>query len=294
METKGKSAASPGMKIVGICRFSMLGRGDWKAFRGISEAELEAAYETQAATLFQPERMEARLASFRHLVVRSLTAQTDQDFLFYVVSSDRMPETYRDRLAAICRDVPQIRLRFEPPALISDVALEMMADDGVALADAVQFRLDDDDAVSRHFVARLRRHAHSMWHSPMFGISLSRHFYCVLDGPTRGIYNWHSPFLGTGTAVRNPRKTVFQFAHYRIPTRMLTIADPDFPNIITYNIGNDTPRHTVEYLRRRGYDPVTPEKVEAARARHFGYLDATGLALCGFDRALAEATPQPG
>jgi hypothetical protein len=56
------------VRIVGVCRFSLLGRGDWVAWRGRPEAESEAETEATlahaAARLFAPARLEARLSNF--------------------------------------------------------------------------------------------------------------------------------------------------------------------------------------------------------------------------------------
>lgn len=283
----GLSGAS--MNIVGICRFSMLGRGDWLPYRGVKEADLEPIYETQAQKLFTPERMEARLASFEHLTVKSLREQTDQDFTFLVVSSDRMPEPYKTRLTAICADVKQIRLRFSPPAPISAVLTDMLNELDLHAPDTLQFRLDDDDCVSRHFIGQLRRHGTALWDVANFGISLSNHFYCVLNGASSGVWKWNCAFLGTGSAVRTRNHSIFSFGHFAIPRRMLCVTDPFFPNIITHNVGNDTGTPSEEKLRQRGMNRVSPDELARTIKGNFGFLDERGLALCGFDRALRAA-----
>lgn len=57
------------MRIVGICRYSLLGRGDWHAYRGKTDAEVEAVAKEQAKLLFAKDRMNARLESFEHLTL---------------------------------------------------------------------------------------------------------------------------------------------------------------------------------------------------------------------------------
>lgn len=280
------------VNIVGICRFSMLGRGDWLPYRGVKEADLEPIYATQAQKLFTPERMEARLASFEHLTVQSLRNQTDKDFTFLVVSSDRMPEPYKERLRAICGGVEQIKLRFSPPAPISAVLSEMLDELGIHSPDSLQFRLDDDDCVSQHFIGQMRRHANSLWDVANFGISLSNHFYCILNGPARGVYKWNCAFLGTGSAVRTRNHSIFSFGHFAIPRRMVCITDPFFPNIITHNVGNDTATPPEATLKQRGMTRVEPKELALTIRRNFGFLDKSGLALCGFDRALETASEE--
>ena len=103
------------MRIVGVCRFSLVGRGDWAAFRGADAEQEKAAIQEQAEKLFTPERMEARLKSFEQLTLASLKAQTDQDFLFVVLASELMPKRYRRRLEELCASIPQVTLRFFAP-----------------------------------------------------------------------------------------------------------------------------------------------------------------------------------
>ncbi|HRO14180.1 MAG TPA: glycosyltransferase [Paracoccus sp. (in: a-proteobacteria)] len=288
-------AAKNKINIVGVCRFSMLGRGDWKAYRNQPDENLEQIYREKAVELFAPERLEARLATFEHLTLKSMAAQTDQDFTFIVLSSDRMPLPWRERLIELCAPIEQVVLRFLPPTHVAEAQLAMMEELSIPLADTLQFRLDDDDCVSKEFIRRARRHATGLWKNTMFGLSFSTNYYCVLDGPTEGVYHWPVPFFSAGASVRHPRNSVFEFGHFRIPDRLLAVTDPFFPNIVTHRGDNDTPRHEASVLRKRGMVPATPDELRKAVARHFDYLTEEGLALCGFDKflATAPATPEP-
>lgn len=275
------------ISVLGVCRFSMLGRGDWKAYRNQPDDALQAIYARQALGLFARERLDARLDTFRNLTLRSLASQTDADFRLLVVSSDRMPAEYRARLEETCRGVDQVVLRFLPPIHVSDAIAQTAAEIGLHLPDTVQFRLDDDDCVARDYVRRLRRHAASLWRNAHFAVSFPSIFYCVTDGPTEGIYDWFSPFFSAGAAIRHSSRTIFDYGHYAIPTRLVAVTDPHFPNIVTHRGDNDTPRHAPEILRKRGMRPATRAEVERALERHFDYLTPEGMALCGFDRMLA-------
>ena len=102
------------MRIVGLCRFSLVGRGDWRATRKKSPAEIGTMATDRAGMLFAPDRMEARFATFEHLTLASLKAQTDGDFTFVVLASSLMPEAWQDRLEALCASVPQVTLRYFP------------------------------------------------------------------------------------------------------------------------------------------------------------------------------------
>lgn len=103
-----------------------------------------------------------------------------------------MPEKYRRQLADICAADKRVILKFVPPMHISD-AIRMVAEEqDWSLPNSVQFRLDDDDCVSKEYIRRLRRHASGMWRNGNFGISFSQQYYCITDGPTEGIYDWYS------------------------------------------------------------------------------------------------------
>lgn len=103
------------LKIVGICRFSFLGRGDWKPYQGKPDADIDDVIEQQATVLFADARMESRFATFEHLTLASFRAQSDQDFKLIVLASELMPEPYKKKLMSLCGTVPQVKLRFLPP-----------------------------------------------------------------------------------------------------------------------------------------------------------------------------------
>lgn len=264
----------------------MLGRGDWKAYRDQPDDKLEEIYEEKARELFAPARMETRLATFEHLTLASMKGQSDPNFLFIVIASDRMPPEYRARLQGLCENVAQVELRFLPPMHISEALRQTLQELDLPLVDCVQFRLDDDDCVSKDFIRRARRHAFALWDNANFGMSFAQQYYCVTDGPTEGIYNWYSPFFSAGAFVRHKDRTVFDYGHYQIPTRMLSVTDPHFPNIVTYQGDNDTPRHAAQILKKRGMKPASASEVRKAYERHFDFLSWEGLALCTFDRVI--------
>lgn len=266
----------------------MLGRGDWKAYRNKSEDQLEAIYEEKAAELFAPDRMESRLATFEHLTLASMRAQSDPNFRFLVISSDRMPEEYRRRLEAICQPVDQVVLRFLPPLHVSGAVTGIAAELEIDLPNTVQFRLDDDDCVAKDFIRRLRRHAAGMWRNAHFAVSFSSLYYCVTDGPTEGIYNWYSPFFSAGAAVRHSSRTVFDYGHFKIPQHLVAVTDPHFPSIVTHRGDNDTPRHEAQILRKRGMVRASEQDVRRAWERHFDYLGPEGLALSTFGKVVGK------
>ena len=121
-------------------------------------------------------RMEHRLATFEHLTLASMQAQSDQNFSFLVVSSDRMPIEYRRRLEKMCEGRKQIVLRFVAPMHISEAIRQYAAEVEIDLADIVQFRLMMTIASRETTSVRLRRHAAGMWRNSNFAVSFPLFF----------------------------------------------------------------------------------------------------------------------
>ncbi|MFB2596010.1 glycosyltransferase [Paracoccus sp. p4-l81] len=140
------------IQVLGLCRFLFTGLG---AF----QQEHETVAERQAA-LFRPARLVARLNWFQHLLLPGIRAQSDPDFTLLVLTGTDLPPWARQRLAALIADVPQVRLVLHEPAPHHETATKVIhaaIDPGADLI--AQFRLDDDDAVARDFVARVRADA---------------------------------------------------------------------------------------------------------------------------------------
>lgn len=270
------------MTIVGICRFSMIGRGDWKAYRNVEDKDLEPIFKEKEKELFSEERMAARFETFEQLTIASLDAQTDPDFKLLVISSDRMPKTYRQKLQALCDARPYVELRFVPPMHVADAQIKTLEEMGLELKDCLQFRLDDDDCVSKDYIRKLHKHGDTLWKAHgAFAVSFPTVIYSVIDGPTQGLYRWFNPFLGVGVAVRHPQRTVFGFAHYRIPTVMVALTDPSVPSIVTHYGMNDTPRHAKEILAKRGMKKASREELDRIIERHFDFLQGQGAKTAG-------------
>lgn len=274
------------INILGICRFSMLGRGDWKAYRGQPDDQLEAIYEAKAKELFDPVRLDDRMMTFKHLTLRSMQAQTDQNFRFLVVSSDRMPAEYRRQLEQLCGTYENVILKIVPPMHINPVVHQTIDELSWKLADTLQFRLDDDDCFSKGCIAKAREYALAFINQPAFGLSFAKHFYCISDGPTAGVYKWHSPFMAAGSMLKHPKHCIFNYGHYKIPSRCLSITDIAVPNIITHRGTNDTPRHSVRILKKRGMSLLTQKDIQKLKRRYFSFLDERGLELCSLNAVL--------
>ncbi|MEJ2028530.1 MAG: glycosyltransferase [Maritimibacter sp.] len=142
------------MQVFGHIRFSFFGKNDTKISR------LEMSDTERFNTLYAPERMETRFHFFENITLPSLRTQDDQDFRIIVASSEVMPDVYKARLLDICADMPQIKVLFSKfPSIQRTCNKYIRAELADAKERSVHFRLDDDDAMSRHVIGKLRRDA---------------------------------------------------------------------------------------------------------------------------------------
>jgi len=280
------------MRIVGVCRFSLVGRGDWAAFRGADAEQEKAAIQEQAEKLFTPERMEARLKSFEQLTLASLKAQTDQDFAFIVLSSELMPKRYRRRLEELCSSVPQVTLRFLAPMATDHAQRKAFIELGFEYSDTLQFRLDDDDCLCAEFINLLRSGTvEAMNGDEIFAASVSGVIYSVLQGESAGIYNWPVDFMSAGAALRHPRKSIYKFGHFRMGKRFPAIIIPGGMALVTNNGTNDT-NATLSLIARQGMTPMDGADVAITLRKHFPFLSLEALETAGIapDRAVSTAS----
>lgn len=137
------------MQVIGLCRFSYLGEGGF-------QVEHETLDE-RAAFLYDPVRMDERFRTLEAFTLPSIRAQTDPNFTFVVLIGETFPEVYRKRLEDLLADIPQAVIQARSPGRHREV---MRATINSVRTDSkdpcLQFRLDDDDAVSVRFVERLR------------------------------------------------------------------------------------------------------------------------------------------
>lgn len=270
------------MRIVGLCRFSLLGRGDWRATRGMSAADFQSVATRRAAALYHPRRIEARLATFEHLTLASLKAQTDPDFTFVVLASSHMPEGLQDRLEALCARVPQVTLRYFPvmnAETAHDITFEELQ---IRHRDTLQFRLDDDDCVCADYIETMRRHAAPLMATEdIFAASLTGVMFSVVNRPRPLVYDWPVAFYSAGAAMRHPRRSIFRFGHYALPRRFPHVIVPRGMALVTHDGTNDTGPPDEVRRQRRGMTEMSPAAIRAARERYFPFLTATGRKIAG-------------
>lgn len=229
-------------RIVGLVRFSYPAQS---GFRQMPEDPAQAA-----AALYDPERLERRFRLFESLTVPSLRGQTDAGFQTVVLTGPDLPPWARDRLRAALAGLDGASIVTLPPLPHYTAVQRAFA---TALDDATthlaSFRLDDDDALDRGHIARLRQMA-----AGMAGICGPERIFCM--GHNRGLYLhlrdgvpvWtdvteRQP-LGTGLMMVAPvasRENVFRRNHRLVPQFFTTLTDADSVAWIrTVHAGNDS------------------------------------------------------
>lgn len=139
--------------IVGIMRFSLL-LEDSNYFPKMKGQSREVRKES----IFSRSRLLRRFEIFEEICLPSLTGQTDQDYNMILVTSQDLPDWALVRLEKSVRNLPNIYVRaYRPKASIKRVykrsAFEMFDPEADVTA---TFCLDDDDAVGRDYIERLR------------------------------------------------------------------------------------------------------------------------------------------
>ena len=214
------------VQVIGLCRFSYPALGGYKI-----EHEDPAA---RAAYLYDPARLNARFRMFETLTLPSLRAQTDPDFTFVIVIGQDFPQ--RERLQAMVAGMPQVVIQARPPGRHRDVMKEAMNSVRRPGAWCLQFRHDDDDAVNRDFVRKLRRIFAQ--HYPLFAgsrhvaVDFTRGHNIRLTPEGMMVEPANQLFLGVGFAIGfrpDVSLSVMNFTHHTVWQHMPTITrtDPD-------------------------------------------------------------------
>lgn len=135
--------------VVGIMRYSVVTADHKRAFKATRRRSIE----TSLAEVLDPRRLRLRLALLEAMPLASLAGQTDGDFRLKVLISSEMPANMRAELNEVVArfpfvDVVDVRPTDELPARCRE-----FVETGQPF---VTFRIDDDDAVNREFIADLK------------------------------------------------------------------------------------------------------------------------------------------
>ena len=268
--------------IYGHIRFSFYGSTDTR-LRPTDDG-------TALARLYDEARMARRFFLFEALTLPSLLAQTDRGFRTIIMSSDVMPDRFKDRLSRLAARLPGAELIF------SDHGRGDRAFAGAMNASlgpnrtgtAVHFRLDDDDALATTYVARLRQVSQTLPPSTHITFPSGLMLFPKDDTTPEGASMLHTHFLPSpGLATVNGpafNKNPFQMMHGNVWTRWPLVSDPTFPAYIrAHHFENDTVARqdkVLSTLRRERQSRRAPRHaavVEAVLAEHFPFIDRTGL-----------------
>lgn len=248
------------MQVIGLCRFSYPAIGGFQVEHD--------SIEDRIAYLYAEERLEERFRLMETIALPCLRQQTDPDFDLVIVIGNTLPKTYQDRLRDLCADIPQIRIRMEPPRKQREVMKEILNQTRRDLSEpCLQFRHDDDDAVSVEFVERLRQTAEAcsglLKQRKSVAIDFNRGYIAKLgsDGVQATEVFRHYDVAALGMYVRGgSRLSIMNFSHQKIYQFMPTISISDTPMFIrSHNTYNDSRQKKVKQIETT---PLSEELAE--------------------------------
>lgn len=235
------------MEVIGLCRFSYPAIGGFQVEHGTTSERV--------SYLYTQERMMERLKLFETIALPSLKAQKDPNFKLCILIGDSMPKKYKRRLEGLISEVPQVSLYTEPPRNHREVCKEIL---NLARYDpsdcCVQFRFDDDDAVSVNFVRDIRQ-------------AVSDNSGLIEENKTVA-FDWNRGFLADVTqnevmicrtqmnlctaalamyVAGNCKLTIMNFAHHKLGRFMPVVSYQEAERFVrTHNRFNDSRQKQVE------------------------------------------------
>lgn len=191
------------VQIRGLVRFSYLSENGFSK----SSVGLEATREM----LYQPDRLSRRFELFEKLALHSLVLQKDLNFRTAVLVGDDFPADALARLQDMLDGFVSAQIIQLPPMrhiYAVKAAYAALPDDPGATHTAT-FRLDDDDAMHRRTVERMRELSEGLIGArggkAPFGIAFNRGFYLDLDNTEKPLTErYENTPLGVGMAVVAP------------------------------------------------------------------------------------------
>ncbi|MEP1766742.1 MAG: glycosyltransferase [Sulfitobacter sp.] len=288
---------------IGICRFSFCGKGDWRLSRAATTPEeIQEMRAQNAEVLYAPERMALRFFLFENFLLPSLLAQSDPNFICLILTSDIMPEDYRLYLEELCADHPQLELIISSEQTVHEALWPRISElNAMAGHQLVQFRIDDDDCLSRDYVQQLRGYMTRLGDRMPIGYSRSNGLvvtHYASDGATN-VYHANLPFNSMGTAIRvHGERTIFSFGHNALHKRFPAIVDNSGMGYISIKIdGHDSEPISMAMPHiRNTHTPVTDTQIEEMLTKWFPFLHTDGSSahqnlLERIEQAVKLATP---
>jgi len=251
------------MQVIGLCRFSYPALGGFQ----VEHATLEE----RIAYLYAPARMDERFRHFQAITLPALKTQTDPDFTFGIVVGDTLPAPYMERLLDLLADFPQAVVLPTAPGEhrpVMQSALNSLRTD--INAPCLQFRHDDDDAVSVDYVQILRETAADcaglIARNKYVAIDFNRGFVARPDAQGIAAMPTMTPYWGVALAMSvqgGVRQTIMNFAHNKMVNFMPTVTRTDADMFVRgHNDYNDS-------RQRKNIKPEPLEPLDAQGEAHF-------------------------
>lgn len=240
------------IQVIGVCRFLVLVTN---AFRG-GPTDVQQ----RIGHLFAPARLAERFAWFEHVTLPSLRAQTDQDFQFVVLTSELLPDEWLERLYALVGHLPNFSIAMMPVSSHAEAGRPVFTHRIDRRSDVVaQFRIDDDDALGRDYVTRIRADFIACLQPVldlrgMLASNYANGFIFEADRDHTVLYRTSARDLSCAqTRYLRPDdpNTLFNFSHHKLHEVMPTVT---FDNSYMYargrNGSNDSSFRTPRDLKR--------------------------------------------
>lgn len=215
------------MQMIGLLRFSYPALGGFKINHPNTQARIDY--------LYSPERLDERFRHFELLTLPALRLQTDPDFRLVIVTGEALPAAALARLQELTADIPQVRIVQMPPmrhrTAMHEATLANLANPD---APSLQFRLDDDDAVSVDFVERTRLSALAVEPLTMvhryLGIDFMQGLSVQLSPDGVHLEPALRSCLGVALSIiapAQPKRTILTFGHHKLPEKMPVLSFSD-------------------------------------------------------------------
>ncbi|MEM7061357.1 MAG: putative rhamnosyl transferase, partial [Pseudomonadota bacterium] len=244
--------------VIGLCRFSYPAIGGFQVDHN--------AIADRISYLYAPERLSERFRLFETVSLPGLRAQTDQDFTLLIAIGDSLPKLHVDRLHDLTHGMPQVRIVARGPqrhrAVMKDLlnAARLSPDQP-----CIQFRHDDDDAVSLDFVERLRQTASDssglLRSNRTVALDFNRGYVAEFGSDGVSAAEQVRPLCAVALAMHVAPKcnqTIMNFAHHKMGQFMPVISQTDEPMWVrSHNAYNDSRQKNAKQVP---VAPLTPDQ----------------------------------
>ena len=265
--------------VIGICRFSFCGNGDWAAYSAIdADTDIDLLRLEQAERLYDDARMALRFHLFETFLLPSLKAQKDPNFVLIVLTSDIMPGKYLKRLRALCESDARLLLIVSDETTVHEALMpEIKRLNSFLSRPLVQFRIDDDDCLSADYVRELRRYMQRL--GDMVPIAYSRATGLVVtsyaEDEATHVYRGNLPFHPVGTAIRvQGDRTIFSFGPAAMLKRFQAVVDNAGMGSLSIKIDGHEgyPFNINDPMMRRTHTSVKDADLSVILSKWFGFL----------------------